>query len=74
MYICKECGKTFDEPKILHEHHPYGEGYVTEKWVVCPFCKEAGISEAVECERCGALVAETNDGLCDVCWDDMFYA
>ena len=72
MYICKECGKTFDEPKEYFETHglstpPY------EKFSVCPHCNEADYCEAQECERCGTLCAELTEGLCDVCYEDMYY-
>lgn len=72
MYICNNCGKTFDDYKVIEEHHPYGMGYATEKWAVCPHCKDSNFSEAKECERCGELCAELQDGLCDVCYGDMY--
>ena len=73
MFICNECGKTFEEPKVYYESHPYGEGHAHEKWTVCPYCREADISEAEQCERCGDWVESTRKGLCDVCYEDMFY-
>ena len=72
MYICKECGFVFDEPKELVETHglstpPY------ETWYVCPNCNDTAICEAQECERCGTVCAELSKGLCDVCYEDMYY-
>ena len=72
MYICNNCGKTFDDYKVIEEHHPYGMGYATEKWAVCPHCKDSDFSEAKECEHCGELFATLNEGLCDVCYGDLY--
>jgi hypothetical protein len=71
MYICSNCGETFEECKIIEEHHPYGMGTAAEKWAVCPQCGETDFDEAKQCERCGELVAELYDGLCDICDEDM---
>lgn len=72
MFICNECGEVFEEPYIHKERHPYGMGYATEEFVVCPYCKDTDIDEAKRCERCGEWVAELDDGLCDVCAGDMY--
>lgn len=72
MYICNNCGETFETPHVIEEHHPYGMGYATEEWHVCPYCEETDYSEAVQCEMCGELVAELDGGLCDVCHGDMY--
>jgi rubrerythrin len=72
MYICNNCGEVFDTPETYEEHHPYGTGYASEKWSVCPNCGEPDYDEAKQCERCGEFVAELDgDGLCDVCYGDM---
>ena len=71
MYICEECEAVFDEPKTVEEHHPYGSTTATEYWAVCPHCESSSYEEAKQCERCGELVAELHDGLCDICYDDM---
>lgn len=68
MYICNECGEVFEQFKIAIEYHPYGEGYATEKWAVCPYCKDNDFQEAKECENCGEYVAELTEGLCDKCF------
>ena len=72
MFICNYCGEVFAECKTVEEHHPYGMSYATEYWSVCPHCGESDISEAKQCERCGTLVAELDEGLCDICYDDMY--
>ena len=72
MYICNNCEEVFEKPKIYYEHHPYGMGYAEERWVVCPHCGEADFEEAKECKRCGEYVAELEDGLCDVCYSEMY--
>ena len=71
MYICVECEKVFEEPKIIEEHHPYGDTYATEYFGVCPYCK-GDIQEAEECSRCGEWVFETEDGLCEICYGDLY--
>ena len=72
MYICNNCGHVFSECKTIYEHHPYGMGTAAEAWAVCPHCEDNDFQEAKECERCGELVAELNDGLCDCCHGDMY--
>lgn len=72
MFICNECGEIFETPKIIEEHHPYGMGYAVEEWAVCPHCEETDFQEARQCTQCGEYVAELEDGLCDVCYGDMY--
>lgn len=72
MFICNNCGETFEEFAIIEEHHPYGMGYAVEEWSVCPYCKDNDIDEAKQCKRCSEYVAELHEGLCDVCYDDMY--
>lgn len=72
MFICFDCEQIFEEGKTVYERHPYGMGYAEEKWWVCPCCSSSNIDEAKKCEHCGEWVAETKDGLCDICWDDMY--
>ena len=71
MLICNNCGEVFDEPKIERETHgldcpPY------EAIAVCPHCEDTDICEAKKCERCGEYFAELDEGLCDVCYGDMY--
>lgn len=72
MYICNNCGEVFETPATYEEHHPYGMGTATEEWAVCPHCEDTNYSEAKQCERCGELVAELHEGLCDCCYGDMY--
>lgn len=72
MYICEECEKVFEEPKVLEEHHPYGMTYATEYFAVCPYCESTNYEEAHECERCGEYFVSLLDGLCDICFEDMY--
>ena len=73
MFICKNCGEVFDEPKIYEEHHPYGMGYAIEEFAVCPYCNDTSITEAKQCENCGEWFDEIeDDGLCDECYGDLY--
>lgn len=79
MYICLDCDKVFEEPKVHYDHHPYGMTYATEEWWSCPYCGESNIDIMVECSRCGeplakdsANVGEDLMPLCDCCWGDMY--
>jgi hypothetical protein len=60
----------FDEPKTEYESHGL-DGPPYERWLVCPYCNDNDFVEAKECERCGAVVAELHNGLCDICYDDL---
>lgn len=72
MYICHDCKRTFDTPKTYYEHHPYGMGYASERWDVCPYCGEADFDEAKTCSSCGDYVEELEDGFCQVCWEEKY--
>ena len=72
MFICENCEKVFEEAKTIYESHPYGMGYAREEFSVCPYCEATEIVKAKECEHCGEFVAETTDGLCDICYEDMY--
>lgn len=72
MYICNKCGKVFEYPKTYTERHPYGMGYAEEQWSECPSCGSGDFDEAKLCTCCQNYVAETKDGLCDVCYGDMY--
>ena len=72
MYICHECLGTFTEPDGYEEHHPYGMGYASEGFDCCPYCGSRNFDDAKRCDRCDEWVVETNDGLCDVCYEDMY--
>ena len=79
MFICNECGEVFEEAKVIEERHPYGEGYATEEWFVCPHCGDSHIEEAKKCSRCDEYVAdsETTLGeglqpLCRLCHEKLY--
>lgn len=69
MYICTDCGAVFETAKIEKENHPYGMGYATEEYCVCPSCGSTNFSEAEKCELCGEYCAELNEGLCESCYE-----
>lgn len=75
MIYCESCENFFDEDELetAEERHPYGEGYATETYYVCPFCRSTNINDAKKCSRCGEWVPETDvDGWCAVCHEDMY--
>lgn len=72
MFICNSCGAVFSTPDTHEDHHPYGMGYATERWSVCPSCGDNDFTEAEQCERCGEYVAETEDGLCEECYKEEY--
>lgn len=59
-WICSECHKTFEEPRVYIERHGLGrfEG-PGERWQVCPYCDSPDITtEVVSCAYCGMLISE----------------
>lgn len=51
MYKCKDCGRIFDEPKLIEDCVGYyGEAPYTEYWDGCPYCESADIAEYREDE------------------------
>ena len=72
MFYCEDCEAVFSEPDGEKDYHPYGMGYAAESYAVCPYCRSTDISEAKECERCGEYFGELYEGLCDVCYEDMY--
>ena len=72
MYICNYCGETFEDCKIIEEHHPYGSTTAIENWYVCPYCNDTDFEEAQRCERCGEFVADLQEGLCDICHSEVY--
>lgn len=71
MFICEECGEVFEEPNVYKEHHPYGMGFATEYFAVCPCCNDTSISEAKRCDVCGEWFAKLHDDLCDECESEV---
>lgn len=70
MYICNSCGGLFEEPKIIVEHHPYGDSYATEEWAVCPYCEDNNFEEANRCSICDEYAIELTDGMCNKCYEE----
>lgn len=79
MFICNDCGETFDDFKEEYDYHPYGMGYAEERYGVCPYCNSTDFSEARECEQCGKIVAEEDccvgdefEDLCKNCYEEKY--
>lgn len=68
MFKCYDCGRVFETPKTYVEHHPYGMGYATEEFGVCPHCN-GDVEEATRCSECGGwfFKDELTDGVCEDC-------
>ena len=70
MYICRQCGHTFDadEAATVTERHPYGDTTVGESLSVCPICG-GDFEEAHACKECGRefLKDELYSGYCVEC-------
>jgi len=49
MFVCKECGKIFEEPK---------------EWDACPYC-EGNYDDAVKCIECGEYSAKGICNICE---------
>ena len=72
VYICLDCGETFEEPKRYTETHgldspPY------EEWNVCPYC---GGATTYKCDVCGKWIdgefveiLPNHEVYCDKCFD-----
>lgn len=67
MYICKDCGKTFEVPAVFREYHGLDYGY--EELSECPYCKSGNYVEAKSCHACGEPIAEGK--LCPECLEDL---
>lgn len=71
MYVCLECGLTFDEPDYWEETHGLRSGPY-EHWSGCPNCHGA-YTETYKCACCNEWIdgtyIKTNDGnrICEHC-------
>ena len=72
MYICNNCGQTFETPKIYEEHHPYGMGTATEYFAECPHCGEGDFKQVYRCAKCHQYATLTNKGVCEACYDEIY--
>lgn len=55
LFVCLECGSTFEDPKRWEETHGLDYGPY-EKWSGCPFCGGA-YTKAYQCNSCGEWIA-----------------
>ena len=75
MFICLECGKTFEEGEVARWREDRGEFWgfpCSEEVTGCPFC-EGAYDEADECAECGKYFAKSDldeNHLCEDCRDD----
>lgn len=67
MYICKDCGITFEEPATWREHHGLEYGYETLSG--CPHCGSGDYVETKECRVCGEPIAEGS--ICPDCLEEF---
>ena len=65
MYICLECGATFEKPKRVYEK--FEHSYMTIK--ECPRCQSQAFEIATTCEICGAYIGQEQAryGMCAQC-------
>jgi DNA-directed RNA polymerase subunit RPC12/RpoP len=65
MYICRDCGEHFEEPKEVVEMEGYGHCLYSYE---CPACG-GDYEEAVTCLECGELFLEDDltEGYCTKC-------
>ena len=76
MYICADCGKTFEQPVVIHDDpSPPGvalpSGYY--EYYECPYCGEGAVEEAEECPSCGQWYLPNMSAkvLCEDCKDRL---
>ena len=74
MFLCLECGSTFETPTHYREYHGEHFGYPAyEEFEACPCCGGA-VAETYECDGCGKLITgdyvELVDGsrYCEECY------
>lgn len=72
MFICKDCGKTFDRPEKIGVDYEAGGELI----LVCPHCHGFNYNEAVFCTVCEEAFPEedcqVNEGVCHECMD-LYY-
>ena len=72
MFICTNCGRTFEEPEYWEEQHGLDCGPY-EKWSGCPYCHGA-YAKAHPCACCqeyieGAYIKlESGERICENCY------
>ena len=71
MYVCLNCGRTFDEPHRWEERHGFDYG-PSESWSGCPYCGES-YTDAHKCGCCeewinGSYIKlESGERICQNC-------
>ena len=71
MYLCVECGSTFEIPKSYTETHGLEYGY--EHFSGCPYCGGAYV-ETYLCDGCGEYITTDSyvqigdDKYCEDCF------
>lgn len=59
MFICLECGETFEQPKRYSEDLTPGGafegGSFIHEYYACPYC-EGAYTKAIKCDICGEYV------------------
>lgn len=69
MYICEDCGATFEEPRVYNE--TYGVDGPPQPIHCCPACG-GDYREAAVCTMCGKhFIDEEFQGICDDCQQDI---
>lgn len=69
MYICLECGYTFDTPSEATIPHHGLSGRTLETVLECPACRGEDYEHACTCNKCGIYIGESQAefGLCPDC-------
>lgn len=67
MYICDECGNTFETPHFHKEKH--ADSYY-EQYAESPCCHES-FSEAYTCPMCGDVAVPEGEILCKYCQETI---
>lgn len=74
MYLCLECNRTFENPKIYKESHGLDPPW--EKKEGCPYCSGAFV-ETFKCNGCGGWITGSyvktkgGDFICDSCYVEL---
>lgn len=63
VYVCEDCGRTFDENEVMYykERHGFNDGFF-EKIECCPYCR-GRFDEADVCEDCGCVFSRDENAL-----------
>lgn len=71
MYICCECGQTFDEEEVRVEKELMGEYWGENAYAEtyhCPYCGADDFTEAHKCNVCGEwFEQESIEETCEEC-------